>query len=166
MKAKLNIVGAYQKLPPWGQALAFIGVGLAAWVIYSRIRGSVDRSRALRESRQVLQSVSNDLAALAKSGIRPSYPDAQYKIWSDALVSCYSGWGTCNDSETWKALKNDADVLKLINAFGIRKIPSGTWNPSPDFEGSLPVIVRDEHNFLMLNWINEQFKSKGIKYRF
>jgi hypothetical protein len=161
-----KISATYKRLPPWGQAVAFVGVGLAAWVIYSRIRGSVRQAQTLRQSRAMLQSTQNDLQRLAKSGVKPSYPEAQYRIWADALFACYAGWGTCNDSVTWQAMKNDADVLKLIEAFGIRTIPSGSLNPTPDFTGSLPAVIRDEHNFLMIDWINRQFEQKRIAYRF
>ena len=163
---KYNVISAYKKLPPWGQAVAFIGAGVAAWVIYTRVRGTIRQRATLRDSRAMLQTVTSDLDKLQKQGIRPSYADSQYKIWADALTAAYSGWGTANDQSVWDAMKNDADVLKLITAFGIRTIPSGTLNPAPDFTGSLPAVVRDEHNFLGLSAINFTLKVKNIKYRF
>jgi hypothetical protein len=175
MRLNMNIGQAVKRLPPWGQAVVVIGVGVAGWVVYSRVRGSITRARQLRESRQTLQSVSKDLAALAKAGVRPSYPEAQYKIWADALFACYAGWGTCGDvsalltgtdADIFVSMKNDADVLKLITAFGIRKIPSGRFNPMPDFEGSLPAVIRDENSTNYINGINRRFEKVGIKYRF
>lgn len=172
---KVNIGQAVKRLPPWGQAVVVIGVGVAGWVVYSRIRGMALRSRQLRESRQTLQSVATDLSNLTRAGIRPSYPEAQYKIWADALFACYAGWGTCGDvsalltgtdADIFVAMKNDADVLKLISAFGIRKIPSGRFNPMPDFEGSLPAVIRDENSTAYINGINRRFEKVGIKYRF
>lgn len=156
----------YKELPPWAKGVIIIGVGLGAWTIYTRIAGKIKANQALKGSKEVVNNVNVEINNLRKSGASPSFPDTQYKIWADAIYSCYAGWGTCSGDTIFSSLKNDFDVLKLIQAFGIRTIPSGAWNPSPDFTGSLPAVMRDELSYWEISSINKILAKKGITYKF
>lgn len=156
----------YEKLPSWGKGIVVVGVGVAAWTIYNRIYLAIKRSKTEKESKEVVNATISELNRLQKQGIIPSYPEAQFKVWADAAYSCYAGWGTCSGDTIFVNLKNDADVLKLIQAFGVRTIPSGQWNPAPDLTGSLPAVMRDELSNSEINSINKTLAKKGIKYQF
>lgn len=156
----------YKELPPWAKGVVVIGVGVAAWAIYTRISASIKNTKSLKDSKAVLASTNSEINKLKSSGMAQSYPDAQYKIWADAAYSCYAGWGTCTGDTIFVNLKNDLDVLKLIEAFGVRTIPSGTFNPAPDFVGSLPAVLRDELSGSEVESINKILSKKGIKYQF
>jgi hypothetical protein len=165
MAAK-KVFDYYDGLPSWAKGAVIVGVGLAAWTVYNRIYSSIKSGKTVRDSKQVVESAKNEIADLAKSGIYPSYSNAQYKIWADAAFACYSGWGTCSGDTIFVNMKNDADVLKLIEAFGIRTVPSGVLNPIPDFTGSLPAVMRDELRLGEIAEINKKLAQKGIKYQF
>jgi hypothetical protein len=164
--ASKKIYDFYEKLPSWGKGVVVIGVGLAAWTIYNRIYGSIKRNKITRESKETVNATISELGRLMKNGIAPSYPEIQYKVWADAAYSCYAGWGTCSGDTIFVNLKNDADVLKLIQAFGVRTIPAGSFSPFSDFTGSLPAVMRDELSVSEIKSINKTLAQKGIKYQF
>jgi hypothetical protein len=156
----------YKELPPWAKGVVVIGVGVAAWTVYTRITSTLKNKKSQKESKEVIKYSNDEITKLNKEGVRQSYSDTQYKIWADAAFSCYSGWGTCTGDTIFINMKNDVDVLKLIQAFGVRTIPSGMLNPAPDFTGSLPSVMRDELSGSDLSSINRLLAKKGIKYQF
>jgi len=156
----------YEGLPPWGKAITIIGIGAAAYFIYQKISGSVNKSKNTMDAKKTLDKISSDLKDLTSVGVKPSYSDSQYKLWADRAYTCYAGWGTCSGDTIFVNMKNDADILKLIEAFGVKTIPSGTWNPAPDFTGTLPMIISDELSAKDIASINSLLAKKGIKYKF
>ncbi len=56
------------------------------------------------------------------TGQTPSYADVQYRQWADKLYVAMKGAGTDEDAidNIMAQMRNDADVLKLVSAFGIR----------------------------------------------
>ena len=156
----------YEGLPPWGKAVTLLGIGAAAYFLYQKISASVTVKKTLKEERETLNTAQNDIKKLENDGVRQSYSDAQYKVWADVAYACYAGWGTCTGDTIFVNLKNDVDVLKLIQAFGIRTIPSGRFNPAPDFTGTLPQVMRDELTLGQIKSINDLLAKKGITYKF
>jgi len=113
------------------------------------------------KSRKIAQTYTGDLNALIASGDVPTFLDSQYLIFADTLLTAMDSslfdWGT--DEETVKnvfqRLNTDADVNKLISAFG-RK--DGYTLP----EWIAGDFSNEDKNF----YINTPLASKGIKYRF
>lgn len=156
----------YEGLQPWGKGVAVIGMGAAIYLLYDTISKRIKEQRYLKDAKRTLDDVSDELKKLTSQGMRPSYSDSQYKIWADVAYTCYAGWGTCSGDTIFVNMKNDSDVLKLIEAFGVRTIPSGRFNPASDFRGTLPQVVRDELNIFEIQRLNNILASKGIKYKF
>jgi len=164
--AKNGFYKYYESLPPWGKAVVVIGIGAGVYVAYKRFTDTAAKRKLSEEAKKTLKDVSGGIKDLENKGVKQSYPDAQYKIWADSAFSCYAGWGTCSGDTIFVNLKNDADVLKLIQAFGVRTIPSGKWNPLPDFTGNLPQVMRDELSASDIASINSLLSKKGITYKF
>ena len=63
-----------------------------------------------------------EIAELASQGVKVSYTDAQFKTYADTLERAMKGLGTDVNSvhNVFKLMKNRADVLKLIEKFGVR----------------------------------------------
>jgi hypothetical protein len=157
----------YEGLPPWGKGVFVVGVGLGAYLLFKVVSDKAKQASAIRDAKKTLQDVNNDLRNLQNQGVRPSYSESQYKIYADGLFTCFDGWGTCAGyMVTFQQMNNDADVLKLIQAYGVRTIPSGKFNPIPDFTGTLPQALRDELQTIHIMGINNILKNKGIKYQF
>ncbi len=155
---------AFTELPPWAKGVVGIAtLGIAVVIVragYIAIKTAQEKSKQNRTAAAADQGLNE----LRSQQIFPSYPDTQYKILADKLEQCFQGYGTCSDFSAWEAMKNDADVLKLIQAFGVRTISSGKWNPTPDTIGNLSTILADEGS--SFDVINGMLAKKGIKYRF
>lgn len=156
----------YKDSPQWAKGTVIVvvvaGLALIAWKAYQIIDEAIKKAK---EGKTVNES-ADELAGLQAQGINPTYTDAQYKIWADAMEECYQGWGTCTGDTVFVNMKNDADILKLIIAFGVRTISSGAWNPEPDLTGDLPKILRSELDADAIDSINKILGRAGIKYRF
>lgn len=93
-------------------AILFFVVG---WLIWIALRGGVKGfANAL--------GAGSELAALNVTGVKPTYTDASYKIAADKLYVAMKGMGTDEASifEVFSKMKNDADMIKLELAFGVR----------------------------------------------
>src|SRR5690348_14169685 len=119
----------YKTSPQWARGVivvAVVALTLAAiWTGYGLISNAIKKAK----ENETPKEADAELEKLRTQGIVPTYTDAQYKIWADAIEEAFQGWGTANGDTVFINLKNDADVLKLIIAFGVRTISSGAWNP-------------------------------------
>ncbi len=169
MATEKGLYKYYKDLPGWGKGLVVIGTLGALTAAYFAGRGiynSIKDKIAAGKAGATVKDATTQLVVLATAGVLPSYADTQYKIWADAMDSCYQGWGTCTGDTIFVNLKNDADILKLIQAFGVRTISSGKWNPEPDFMGDLPGVIRNELSGSDIDSINQSLAEKGITYKF
>ncbi|HON92808.1 MAG TPA: hypothetical protein PKZ07_14670 [Sedimentisphaerales bacterium] len=153
----------WKEMPIWAKGVigtAIAGsVVVAAWSIWSMVK----RRRDQEKNRALLSQVRKDLAALSKKGIEPGYSQGQYKIWADSLQECFQGWGTCNNYlDIFKMIRNDADLLLLIDAYGIRKVSGGKLNPV-DQEGTLPQAMVDELDANEIFVVNQVLAKNGVK---
>jgi hypothetical protein len=56
--------------------------------------------------------------------------------------------------------------VKLIQAYDVRTLSSGAYNPSPDLTGNLVMALNDELDSNELFVVNGILAKKNIKYRF
>lgn len=159
----------WQGLPGWAKGAIAIGGLVSSWVVYSRIRNSINKGKSLAGAKQEVDSASNDLAALAKRGINPSFPDTQYDTWASELQSQYNGCDVTLQSgiqtgKILKLLKNDADWLMLVKAWGPSRPVKGCLFGS-NFTGSLSQAIIWETLAVTRDALNMQLKANGITYR-
>lgn len=163
--AKVNIASKWSELPPWAKGVtAIVGAGVLI-ALGLTAKNFIQEYLKNAEDKKTVGAAKSELKTLAAAGIKPTYKDTQYKIWADAADQCYQGIGTCTGDTIFKNLKNDADLLKLIEAFGVRNISSGIFLV-PDSSGDLAKIMRSELSANDLNAINDQLAKQGITYKF
>lgn len=147
------------------------GVGLAFLLvrgISKRISsGSLFNTKAETEQAATEQEkqTSKDLSGLTKKGIKPTYTDSQYKIFANSLEESMNGWfGTDEKAVHLILVKlyNDADFLKLNQAFGFRRMEFTLKY------GDLSMWIRSDFadDKLGFEICNEILKQRGITYRF
>jgi len=93
-----------------------------------------------------------------------------FQSLANDLFTAFDNYGTAWDNGPsggvtgiMGSLKSDADFDALKQAYGIRKINCGTWNPfCTDFEGDMIGSLNDELDESELNEINDLLKRKGI----
>ncbi len=156
----------FKQLPTWAKGVIAVGIlgitGIVLYKGYSWISGMIEKQR----QGTALQDTQKELDKLSAAGQVPSYPDIQYELWANAMEECYQGWGTCTGDTIFVNLHNDADMVKLIKAFGVRTIKSGRLNVAPDLTGDLAKVVRDELDETEIGYVNNVLEKNGITYRF
>ncbi len=159
-----NTFTLFQGLPAWAKGLIAVIILIffivVIWVIYKNTKGKGQDTIDVRD-------VNEDLDAMIKNGVKPSYPDSQYAGWSAKLADAFSGCGTTYGSilSVMMNMKNRVDVLKLISIYGIRKYDAcGLGNG--DNEYSLPRAMESELDTEEMNQVNLILAGKGINYKF
>lgn len=165
----MNLGKTFEGLPGWakgGIAVAVVGVtGLVGFTIYNKIKKYMD----LAKERQSGKDVKKEIAKLKSEGnIKPTISDVQAGIMSTQLKAAFDGVGTDRAAvfNILSALQNEADILVLIDVYGIREINSGIYLV-PNFKGTLPETIMNEMDVSEItgksrNDINEMLAKKGI----
>jgi hypothetical protein len=143
----------------WGErgtverVLLIVGGGVAAFIAYRNLKGLLG---FVRETGQNIQTGA-ELQLWQNVGQTPSYQNTQYQIFADTLYTAMDGWGTDEDSvkTVMQAMNNNADVLKLIQVFGIRDGYGLAGWIADDFSAS------DKEKY-----INQVLRVRGITYQF
>ena len=148
---------------PWGERgpterIALIGgavIGL--YVGYRVIKNIGDLYRTTKGRFQA----NLELGALENKNINPSYTATQYNIMAEqlyvAMKNYWYSYGTDEDSikAVMQKMKNDADVLKLVNAFGNRE--------GYDLAGWLRDDMEDPD---MEEYVNGPLRANGVTFQF
>ncbi len=185
----------FQGLPPMAKGIIAVAVVAGVGIIAYKIYKSYDKGKGMKGSKQEVDAATSELNTLnSNASTKGTLSQSALLGLANKIHAAMDGYGTDNKAvlSAMANLKNDADVLGLIKAFGVRKISSGRGNPSPDYEGTLTGAITEEIpqtgygvlNYALLavnpiagvaaisngdigiNSINKLFESKKIKYRF
>lgn len=120
-------------------------VCLIVYFIYTR----------LREDKE-MGVVKDEIKALEKEGITPTLSASQINSYALKLYRAMDGAGTDEEQvfSVFNAMGNDADVLNLIKAFGLKE------------DENLSQWLADDFSQSDLDKINNILASKNIEYRF
>lgn len=163
-----NIFTRGEGLPGWGKAIIFIGGGavvvLVGFKIYKGVTNRMKNAGNLHEKKDV----KNALDELNDKGIKPTMQAVQYSSAADKIHTAMDGYGTDESTiyDAFAKMVNDADILSLMNAYGIRTVSSGKLNSEPDFKGTLAGAISNELDAAERKVLNDKLAKKGIKYTF
>jgi len=119
------------------------------------------RAIASFKANKVAQTYQTDLNALQNAGVNPTYLDTQYLMFADTLYQAMDSWlfdwGTDEDAVqgVMQQMRNDADVNKLISAYGSKD----GYTLSEWIGGDFSAAAKD-------TYINNPLAANGIIYRF
>lgn len=135
--------------------------GAAALILYYILF----RKKKLLPDAQAQQSAQEEAQAVQTNA--PTYPNSQYSTYANQLESAMYDIGTDENTiiAVFKAIKNDADYLKLFNAFGKRTYTGGYFPGYFYGEYDLTQWIREELSESDIQSINNGLAQKGIKYR-
>jgi hypothetical protein len=138
---------------PAERIILLAGTGIGAIVIFRQI-GKL--TGFIRQTAQNVQT-QGELNQWQNVGQTPSYQNTQYQIFADALLTAMQGFGTDEDAvkDVMNKMNNNADILKLIQVFGIRDGYGLSAWITDDFSAE-----DKEKN------VNSVLRSKGITYQF
>lgn len=164
--------------PGWAKGVENIiilgGVAIIGYTIYKNAKKGQD----IKDATQGASAATQALKQLAAQGIRPNYSDAVFYGWVDQLVQAMNGCGTDEDAinAVFENMRNDADVYKLIEIFGIQYYePCGWSNPiayakweidDTAYGGELTTWFGYDLSTSDISVVNSILQQNGVKYRF
>lgn len=162
-----NILTKGEGIPGWGKAILYIGgLGITAIVGYKIYQGVTKKIKSLDDLKET-NAVKDELKVLEQSGIKPTMSDDKYLTKANQIFTAMDGYGTNVPAivSVINTLNNDADMLALIKAYGVKTISSGKFNPEPDFTGTLPSAFTSELNPFDTKIVNYALESRKLTYR-
>lgn len=155
---------AWDGLPPIGKAV--VGVALTAGAIYTGvvIIKAANSYITARKSRETVNQAASELKEAIKTNV-PTFPDSVYTGAANQIQLYLTGCDfNTNDLNVLAIItskvKNKADWLKLVTAFGVREI-KGCLTQS-DYSAELPTVLEKETQLLAP--INQYFTKMKIPY--
>jgi hypothetical protein len=146
------------------KAILFTGLGVTS---YFAISGII-KLLAPNPNKQEGRAVENELNILNQNAsTKQTLTESQVLGIANKLFQTMDGYGTDENQivTTFKYLKNNADYLAVVNAYGTREISSGSWNPEANFNGTLPSALANELDYSYLALLNKILQNNGITYR-
>lgn len=164
---------SYMNLPPATRGLVtLVGLGVGIFVVYKiyqsvsgTLSGEVTQQQAGAREDKGWATEADTLNQ--NPATRSTISKAQAQSFAQSLFTAMDGYGTDEDAiiGVFKNLKNDADFAMVSNAYGIREVSSGAWNPEPNYKGSLSGALTSELSQSWKDEINKILAGKKIKYR-
>jgi len=151
-----------------------LGGAYIGWEVYRNYKKKKD----LEEANQAAGLAEQELQQLQQQGVRPTYTTSQFEVWTQTLVQAMTGCGTDEDAimNVFRALRNDADIRKLVSVFGIRYYQPCAWSSPISYAiwqgndqaygGGLPTWLGYDLSSGDIDDINQILSSKGINYQF
>lgn len=117
--------------------------------------------------RRKKSEVMEEQALTAESGTT-TYPDSQFYAWANRLEQAMFDVGTDEDAiiDVFTAIRNNADFVKLKQAFGVRNYTGGFVPGFLSDDLSLDGWLAQELDSSEINELNSMLARKGITYRF
>jgi hypothetical protein len=171
-------VKSYKGLPGWSKgALAVGGLVIVGFITYSIYRG-IRRKKDEADARKASQEAKKEIEDLKRKGVNLSYGLTQYEVFVQSLVQAMDECGTDEDAvyTVFNAMKNKADVLKLVEVFDVRyyqpckltdPITWVRWNfNNKIYGGALSTWLTYDLTNSERGKINSILSKKGIDYTF
>lgn len=145
------------KLPGPGKLIGYLAVLLI---------GGYALSKAAADKHDPRQEAAGDLKDLANKGIIPTIGDAQALGIANSIYAAWSAVPGMNDEETvvnklGLIPQNEADVLKIVKAYGKRKKPSFVFSVEQDLQAAVNSGLSIEN----VARINQCFQDKKMNFR-
>ena len=147
------------RLPPQAQLFVVILVIIIVWFSWTYINAQKDFVK-----NQVRNKAEID--KLHDQGVKESYPISKYNQWANAMEKAMDGAGTSEDVvvKIFSYLKNDADVIQLEKAFGLRLSSyAASWLTDPT---DLKDWLRSDLSEETIKQLNAQLSRQGITKKF
>jgi len=164
---------SYMNLPPATRGLiTLVGVGVGIYVVYkiyksisATMSGEVTPQQAGAREDRGWASEADSLNQ--NPATRSTISKAQAQSYAQSIFTAMDGYGTDEDTilGIFKNIKNDADFAMISNAYGVREVSSGAYNPEPNYKGSMSGALTSELSQWYKDELNKILAGKKIKYR-
>lgn len=174
MSLSKNIKSYYDQAPPIGKTVMVVGgSALVLFAVYklSKYFGDMATNKAG-------QAAAGDLSKLASQGVYPTYADSTFENFASQLVQAMNGCGTDENAiyQVYRQLRNDADLLRLTQIFGVRYYQPCEWTSPVSYAiwqfndkaygGDLPTWLGYDLSSGEIENINSILAQAGISIRY
>ena len=162
-----SVKSVYGDLSPRAKNIVVVtGVilgGIIIWKLMRNLASIRDRVAARDEA----QATADELEEANQSAAtKQTLTQSQVEAIANSMYAAMDGYGTYEDTiyGNFKQLKNNADFLAVVKAYGVRTVHSKVYFVS-DVTTTLVPALQSELSQGWIDYINELLQSKGIKYR-
>ena len=160
-------------LPPATRGLVtVVGVGILLYVGYKIYKNISDTAGGVVSPEKGNKQEDKGWAAESDKlnqnpATKATISTAQASSFANSMHAAMDGYGTDEDAiyAIFGHIKNAGDFALLMNAYGVREISSGAWNPEPNFKGTLTGALTSELVAEDKAKINGILAGKKITYR-
>ena len=148
MKAKLPNIKA-DKIPGWAVGVlavaGVLAVGATAFFLYKAVKKIGEK----KDDRQVSKELNKELQDVQDSGVKATSPDSVYRATADFIEQKLDGCEMSTSEldvvkEVVRVVKNQADWIKLNQAFGTRTIDNCGPFTSDTKYSSISALLKDQ----------------------
>lgn len=164
---------SYMNLPPATRGLiTVVGVGVGLYIVYKiyqsisgTLSGEVTQQQAGTREDKGWAAEADRLNQ--NPATRSTITKAQAQSYAQSIFTAMDGYGTDEEAilGVFKNIKNDADFAMISNAYGVREVSSGAWNPEPNYKGTMSGALTSELSQSWKDDINKVLAGKKITYR-
>lgn len=158
----MGIYKYYTELPPWAKGLSIVALLGGSYLAYKGIKKGIENKNKKQSEQQFIKDIQKDIDAQAQP---PTTIQTNYNQLADSLYIALNSYNTDEAAvyRTFLIMKNKADVLKLIQAFG-KRTRTGIFNLDEDL--TLNGFITEAMNFEEIAQLNYILAKKGINYYF
>ena len=154
------------------QILVSVGIAIGAYIVIVKplfqFLGLTKTAEQKRKELEQKENLQVEKKRLENSGVKLSKSKTEWDIVADQIYNDLSGTALTDNkgdvNTQLKKVKNDLDILYLIESFGERQ-EYITFFPNGDKKNLNEFIISNLSNYSILD-INADYISKNIKYRF
>lgn len=166
--AQSQVLKTFNSLPNWSKGVLAIGGVLIGYVIYTRIRNSLNAAKDAKSANASVSAGETDLRNLQNKGVNPTITNSQASALAESIVKQFTGADILLQSygvveRAFKQLNNNADFLLLKKAFGVRTYDDAFFGQVKNV--TLESAIQDELTNGSIESLNKILKSKGITYQ-
>lgn len=174
--AEKGLMKVYTELPSWAKGVVVVGGLAMSYLAVTAVLRKLKESKIKKESLSEINGATSELQAEINSGKKPTLPKTTIEAMANAIVSASNDCGT-NEKQIYAQfdkVSNQADVLLLVQVFGLRKKVRCPFSDDPResfFSAdtppmSLSAMLNSELDTTQMQTLNNKLASKGINYKF
>jgi hypothetical protein len=174
--AEKGLMKVYSELPSWAKGLVVVGGIAITYTAVTSILKSIKAKKIEQKSQAEISQASTELNTQIRMGKSPSIQRSQAEVIANAIVSASNDCGTDEKKiyAQFDKVKNQADILLLVDVFGLRKKvrcpfsddPRESFFSSDTPPMSLSAMINSELDATQIATLNNKLASKGITYKF
>ncbi len=174
--AEKGLMKVYTELPSWAKGVVVVGGLTVTYLAVTSILKSIKSKKVEALSKAEISQANTELNTQIQSGNGPTIARSQAEVIANAIVAAANDCGTDQKSiyAQFDKVKNQADILLLVDVFGLRKKvrcpfsddPRESFFSSDTPPMSLSAMINSELDATEIATLNNKLASKGITYKF